>query len=211
MSNLGGSGRASPLAIRSRDQGLLQSCDNVPRSPELAARENREVLLRLFLLLTIVPFVELVILLRIAEQFRWGPTILLVIATGAVGAWLARREGLKALSRIQAELERGVMPTTAMVDGALILAAGLVLVTPGILTDLLGLALLVPLFRRWVRKRMVDAFKRQTVVMHFGDQGASRDDDTFVDVDATSVDVERDTDKVDPSTETPQLESDDRR
>ena len=162
-------------------------------------------------MLTIVPFVELVILLRIAEQFRWGPTILLVIATGAVGAWLARREGLKALSRIQAELERGVMPTTAMVDGALILAAGLVLVTPGILTDLLGLALLVPLFRRWVRKRMIDAFKRQTVVMHFGDQGASRDDDTFVDVEATSVDVERNADKVDPSPETPQLESDDRR
>ena len=168
------------------------------------------MLLRLFLLLTIVPFVELVILLRIAEQFRWGPTILLVIATGVVGAWLARREGLKTLSRIQAELERGVMPTAAMVDGALILAAGLVLVTPGILTDLLGLALLIPLFRRWVRKRLVDAFKKRTMVMHFGDQGPSRDD-TFVDVDATSVDVERDTDKVDPSPEAPQLESDDRR
>jgi UPF0716 protein FxsA len=168
------------------------------------------LLLRLFLLLTIVPFVELLILLRIAERFEWGPTIALVIVTGAVGAWLARREGLKALSRIQTELERGVMPTTAMVDGVLILAAGLVLVTPGVLTDLLGLGLLVPPLRRRVRKRLIESFKKRIVVMHFGDQGPARDDDTFVDVEATSVDAEQAGKESDATSDTRRLETDDR-
>ena len=96
--------------------------------------------LYLLLLLTIVPIVELIILFRIADRFQWGPTIALVLLTGILGAWLARREGLKTVSRIQSDLGRGVPPTGAMVDGLLILIAGAVLITPGILTDVLGFA-----------------------------------------------------------------------
>ncbi|MBU0718369.1 MAG: FxsA family protein [Planctomycetes bacterium] len=140
--------------------------------------------LRLLLLLTIVPIVELAILFRIAEEFEWGPTIALVLITGALGAWLARREGLKTLARIQAELARGVPPTAAMVDGALILVAGAMLVTPGILTDICGFMLLIPPCRGWIRHRLAEYFNRRIVVMHHGDRP-----DPFVDVTATSRDA----------------------
>ena len=138
--------------------------------------------LRLLLLLTVVPLVELVILLRLAQRFSWQATVALVIVTGILGAWLARREGLKALVRIQTDLAQGVPPVAAVVDGALILAAGLVLVTPGILTDLCGFALLIPPIRRWVRRRLSEAFKKRMVVIR------DEPDVSFIDVDATAQD-----------------------
>ena len=143
--------------------------------------------LYLLLLLTTVPIVELVILFRIADRFQWGPTIALVIVTGVLGAWLARREGLKTLSRIQSELARGIPPTSAMVDGLLILVAGAVLITPGILTDLIGFALLIPPCRSWIRRRLAEAFKKRIIVHHGGTFDHGPDD--FVDVDATSRDA----------------------
>ena len=138
--------------------------------------------LRLLLLLTVVPLVELVILLRLAQRFSWEATVALVIVTGILGAWLARREGLKALVRVQTDLAQGVPPVAAVVDGALILAAGLVLVTPGILTDLCGFALLVPPIRRWVRRRLSEAFKKRMVVIR------DEPDASFIDVEATAQD-----------------------
>ena len=138
--------------------------------------------LRLLLLLTVVPLVELVILLRLAQRFSWEATVALVIVTGILGAWLARREGLKALVRVQTDLAQGVPPVAAVVDGALILAAGLVLVTPGILTDLCGFALLVPPIRRWVRRRLSDGFKKRMVVIR------DEPDASFIDVEATAQD-----------------------
>ncbi|MCH8859086.1 MAG: FxsA family protein, partial [Proteobacteria bacterium] len=112
--------------------------------------ERTNVFVRLLLLLTVVPFVELMILLRLAEWLRWDGTIALVVFTGVLGAWLARREGLKAITKIQADLAAGVAPAGAVVDGLLILVAGIVLVTPGILTDLCGFGLLIPPVRRLV-------------------------------------------------------------
>ncbi len=144
------------------------------------------VFLRLLLLLTVVPLVELTILLRIAERFDWGPTIALVLVTGALGAWLARREGLKTLGRIQNEMAQGIPPTGAMVDGLLILVAGVVLVTPGILTDMFGFVLLIPPCRAWIRRRLSAAFKRHVVVMHRGAAQTSSGPEPFVDVTATS-------------------------
>ncbi len=145
--------------------------------------------LRLLLLLTIVPLVELMILLRIAEWVSWQTTIMLIVITGVVGAWLARREGIKALARIRDDLAAGVVPTNAVVDGALILAAGLVLVTPGLLTDLCGFALLIPPFRRWVRRRLAEAFKKRMVIVHH-DQS-----DAFIDVVPTSREAEEKSDE----------------
>ena len=138
--------------------------------------------LRLLLLLTVVPLVELVILLRLAQRFSWQATVALVIVTGILGAWLARREGLKALVRIQTDLAQGVPPVAAVVDGALILAAGLVLVTPGILTDLCGFALLIPPIRRWVRGHLSEAFKKRMVVIR------DEPDASFIDVEGTAQD-----------------------
>jgi len=140
------------------------------------------VLIRLILLLTVVPFVELVILLKLADRFSWQKTLALVILTGVVGAWLARREGLKALTRIQADLERGEMPTDSMIDGVMILAAGLLLVTPGILTDACGFALLIPPVRRLVRRRLAESFHRRIIIIHPDGDDAPVDGDTFIDV-----------------------------
>ena len=144
--------------------------------------------LYLLLLLTTVPIVELIILFRIADRFQWGPTIALVLLTGILGAWLARREGLKTLNRIQTDLARGVPPTGAMVDGLLILIAGAVLITPGILTDVLGFALLIPPCRTRIRRRLAEAFKKRVTIHHQSHFHTAPDD--FVDVDATSRDAD---------------------
>jgi len=139
--------------------------------------------MRLVLLLTIVPFVELVILLKLADRFSWGATLGLVVLTGVVGAWLARREGIKAFSRIQADLARGEMPADAMIDGVLILAAGLLLITPGLLTDLCGFALLIAPVRRGVRRRLAASFRARIVTIRYdAEEASSHDEGTFIDV-----------------------------
>lgn len=142
---------------------------------------------RLLILLTVVPLVEVIILFRVAAWLHWGPTIGLVVVTGILGAWLARREGLKVLRRIQADLNAGVMPTAAIVNGVLILAAGLVLVTPGILTDLCGFGLLVPPIRAWVQRRLTEAFKKRIVVVD------PTEPEPFIDIEATSTDADEST------------------
>ncbi len=144
--------------------------------------------LRLLLSLTVIPLVELVILLRISEWLSWQSTVVLILVTGIVGAWLARREGLKALARIRTDLASGAMPAGAVVDGALILAAGLVLVTPGLLTDLCGFALLIPPFRRWVGRRLAEAIRKRFTVVHHQQHSS------FVDVVASSREAEKQAD-----------------
>ena len=126
------------------------------------------MLVRLLLLLTVVPLVELLILLQLADRFSWRSTLLLVLATGAAGAWLARREGFRTLGRIQSDLAAGKPPTGPLMDAALIVVAGLLLVTPGVLTDVVGFALLIPPVRRRIRRRMAAALKKRVVVMRTG-------------------------------------------
>jgi len=116
------------------------------------------VLSQLLLLFILVPLVELALLLWLADKTSWLCTLWLVILTGVVGAWLARREGLRCLRAIQDKTARGELPADSLLDGLMILVAGAVLVTPGILTDLLGFALLIPPFRRvvrrWIKRRI---------------------------------------------------------
>ena len=109
------------------------------------------MLLRLFLLFTVVPIVELYLLLVLGRHVGFLPTVALVLFTGALGAWLARSQGLATLNEIRTQQSMGRLPTTALVDGLLILIAGAVLLTPGLLTDLAGFFLLVPQGRRWIR------------------------------------------------------------
>jgi UPF0716 protein FxsA len=107
---------------------------------------------RLFLLFTCVPLLELYLLLQIGSVIGALNTILLVIFTGMLGAFLAQREGIRTLQTIQSLLAQGEMPGEALLDALLILMAGFVLITPGILTDLLGFLLLMPGGRAHVRK-----------------------------------------------------------
>jgi UPF0716 protein FxsA len=103
---------------------------------------------RLFLLFTVVPALELYLLLRLGELFGPLHTLLLIVVTGFVGASLARQQGLSVLRQIAEGLERGVPPGEKLLEGALVLVGGVLLITPGVLTDLTGIVLLFPLTRR---------------------------------------------------------------
>ena len=119
------------------------------------------MLLRLFLLFTLVPVVELALLIRIGGLFGTAPTLLLVIGTGFAGAWLARREGLRAWLAVRDELQGGGLPGESLVHALLILVAGVVLITPGVLTDIAGILLLVPPVRRGLIARVRDRLSAQ--------------------------------------------------
>ena len=107
--------------------------------------------LRLLLLLIVVPLVELWLLLQLHEATSLAFTLGLVIATGFIGAALARQQGVTTIGRIRTELNAGRMPTASLQDGMMILLAAVLLVTPGLLTDMLGFGLLTPWFRRGIR------------------------------------------------------------
>lgn len=116
---------------------------------------------RLALLFVVVPLVELALLIQVGQWVGLMPTVLLVLGTGIAGAALARREGLRTLASIQASLAGGQLPGTALMDGAAILFGGALLLTPGILTDLVGFSLLAPPTRRWFARRLRGWFERQ--------------------------------------------------
>ncbi len=117
---------------------------------------------RLFLLFTCIPLVELYLLLRIGSVIGAVNTILLVIGTGVLGAYLAQQEGLRTLEKIRTLAARGEMPGEPLIDAMLILVAGFVLITPGILTDLLGFLMLIPVtrapIRGWIKGQMERRF-----------------------------------------------------
>lgn len=116
--------------------------------------------IRLLALFILLPIVELALLIQLGEWIGLGWTLALVVATGALGATLARRQGLRAWLAIQAELRAGRMPGTTLVDGLLILIGGIVLLTPGLLTDLTGFLLLLPATRTVLKRRLKRRFQR---------------------------------------------------
>lgn len=126
------------------------------------------MLLRLLLLFTVVPLVELVLLFWIGGHIGGLQTVALVLLTGMAGAALARAEGWRTVQQIQEELNRGRLPGEAMVQAVCILVAGALLVTPGVLTDAAGLGLLIPPVRRLVSAWIVHSFRDRIDVSHVG-------------------------------------------
>ena len=129
------------------------------------------MLWKLFLLFVILPLVELALLLYLGELTHWWVSLLVVILTGLVGAALARSQGWHTMRRIQRELAEGQLPADAMLDAVLIFLAGALLLTPGMITDAVGLSLLVPPCRRWYKKRLVNWFQRRFSISAFGPSG----------------------------------------
>jgi len=107
------------------------------------------------LIFVVTPLVELAILVYLGTLIGALNTILIVVITGLLGAFLARRQGLATFSRIRNSVEQGVLPSGDLFQAVLILIGGLLLLTPGLITDLVGFALLIPLTRnivtRWFR------------------------------------------------------------
>ena len=111
---------------------------------------------RLFLLMTVVPAIELALLITIGRKLGTAETIWLVIVTGVLGAHMARREGIAVLRKIQDDSRRGVQPTASLTEGLLILLGGILLITPGVITDVIGLLSIFP----WSRKLIAPALGR---------------------------------------------------
>ena len=105
----------------------------------------------LFLLFIILPAIELLILIKVGTKIGALNTLILVLLIGALGAQLARLQGFRVIQKIQDNLNHGVMPSSELLDGVLILAGGLLLLTPGFITDIFGLFLLIPPTRALVK------------------------------------------------------------
>lgn len=120
------------------------------------------MLLRLFLLFATIPLLELYLLLAVGQRLGPAWTIALVLATAALGAYLSKSQGLKTLERMRENLSRGVAPAGELVSGALILMAGVLLLTPGFLTDAAGFCLLIPPLRQRIIRLVQHKLKQRT-------------------------------------------------
>lgn len=107
---------------------------------------------KLFLLFTLVTTVELFLLLELAQLTSWWVSAAMIVLPGLAGAWLLKREGTKAFRAVVEAMSLQREPTTVILDGLLVLVASVLLITPGVLTDLTGLALLIPAVRGVARE-----------------------------------------------------------
>lgn len=111
----------------------------------------------IFLALVSVPLIEIYLLISVGRSIGAGSTILVVLFTAVLGAWLLRMQGLNTLQRIQTSTAEGKLPATELIEGLILLVTGALLLTPGFFTDAIGFALLVPGIRGWFARRMIAA------------------------------------------------------
>lgn len=110
----------------------------------------------LLLLFFAIPLLEAYLLIEVGQAIGALQTIAAVVATAVVGALLVRYQGISTLLRLREQTARGELPTQTLFDGACLLVAGALLLTPGFATDAVGFALLTPPLRRWVFRRLQD-------------------------------------------------------
>lgn len=142
------------------------------------------MLFRLFILFTLVPLLELTLLIKIGGHIGAWNTIALVVITGMLGAALARHQGIKTFAGIRHELQAGRLPGDRLIDALLILVAGALLITPGVITDVAGLLLLFGPTRGAVRRYLKIRFQAHIRMSGFTTMNY-RQDDGFIDVEAT--------------------------
>ncbi|MDM8514719.1 FxsA family protein [Desulfobacterales bacterium HSG16] len=125
------------------------------------------MLLKLFLAFTLIPAVEIFLLIRLGGSIGSINTFLLVIFTGFAGAYLARMQGAKTMFQIHESMQKGLMPKEELIDAVIIFVAGIVLLTPGFITDISGILLLFPPtrfhFKQWLRQKLDKNVYGQTV------------------------------------------------
>lgn len=123
--------------------------------------------MRLFPLLALLslgfPLIELYLLIKVGTLIGALPTLALVVGSGMLGLWLFKRQGMENYRRVQQSMARGEVPAMELVEGALMLAGGVMLLIPGLITDVLGLLCLFPPFRRavvgwWLRRAQVHVY-----------------------------------------------------
>jgi UPF0716 protein FxsA len=128
------------------------------------------MLVKLILVFTLIPLIELALLIELGTRIGLGDTLTIVVATGILGAALAKSQGLATIHRIRTEISAGRIPAEALLDGAIILAGGLLLLTPGLMTDACGLVCLIPQTRKalknWLRRKIRQSIEITTVRTH---------------------------------------------
>jgi UPF0716 protein FxsA len=115
---------------------------------------------KLLLLFTLVPIIELALLIQVGQWIGMWPTLAIILITALIGAWLARREGTRAWSNVRRALAAGQLPGEALLHGLLVFTGGALLLTPGVLTDVLGLSLLAPPTRTLIVARLRHRLER---------------------------------------------------
>ncbi len=108
----------------------------------------------LFVLFLLVPLAELYVLIKVGQVVGALWTIALLVLVSVAGSWLIKREGVRCFSRIRSQLQQQRMPTDELIDSGLILLAGALMLSPGFLTDIVGIFLLIPPFRAHLRGRL---------------------------------------------------------
>lgn len=129
------------------------------------------MLLKLFLAFTLIPVLEIYLLIKVGTYLGAFETVMIVITTGLLGAYLARLQGLQTMMKLKESLNRGELPAEEMLDALLIFMAGVALLTPGFMTDVAGLLILYPqtrrLFKKWLRKKLDDWIRKHPVDVRF--------------------------------------------
>lgn len=119
---------------------------------------------KIVLLFILVPIVEIVLLFDIGSAIGLNATLLIILLTGFLGAWISRMQGIIVLRQIQIEISQGVMPAAELIGGAIVFAGGILLLTPGIATDLVGFAVMIPFVRHrlqgWILNKFREAIER---------------------------------------------------
>lgn len=134
-----------------------------------------------------VPLVELTLLIKIGAVLGLWPTIFIVLATGIVGGYLARREGFAVVGQIRRKIQQAEIPTNELLDGALVLISGALLLTPGLLTDFVGFLGLIPVTRSLIKQLVADKFE-----VYVETRNNRSDQEEFVDVDEVDSDTTSD-------------------
>jgi len=114
----------------------------------------------LLLLFIVVPAVELALLIEVGSRIGTLATLAIIVVTGVLGAALAQQQGIRTVRAIQEQLGQGELPAGSLVDGVIILVAGALLITPGILTDAVGFLCLLPAARDAAKRRLLRRFER---------------------------------------------------
>ncbi|MCD7032796.1 membrane protein FxsA [Metabacillus sp. GX 13764] len=115
----------------------------------------------LLILLILIPAIEIGLFIYSGKHIGVLPTVLLIILTGIIGAWLAKKQGIETIKKAREQWSSGMIPSDAILDGLCILAGAVLLVTPGFISDLVGFVLLLPFTRRWVKPFIMKLMNRQ--------------------------------------------------
>ena len=106
----------------------------------------------------VIPLLEIYFLIQVGGVIGALPTIILVVLTAVIGAFLLKQQGISTLARFQSSMAQGQMPATALLEGVMLIIGGALLMTPGFFTDAIGFACLLPFSRQWLAGKMVSRF-----------------------------------------------------